>query len=175
MARGNRDPCGPVMTRVMKPTVPCLMIVMAACAASSSTPARYPGAPPTFDRAAADPKALAIADKAFAAAGGPNWDRAKQLRWHQTVMQADKVALDGEQAWDRVNARHYGRLVRPTGDVVIGYDLYGSHAMGYMEHGDQHVKLDADSRAHAIAIAKAAFETDTALLTLPFLMLEPGT
>ena len=163
------------MTRVMKPTLPYLIIVVTACAASSSSPARYPGAPPTFDRAAADPKALAIADKAFAAAGGSNWDHAKQLRWHETVMQADKVAREGEEAWDRVNARHYGRLVQPGGDVVVGYDLYGGHAMGYMQHGEQHMKLDADSRDHAIAVAKTAFETDTALLTLPFLMLEPGT
>ncbi len=159
----------------MKPTLPCLIIAVTACAASSSSPARYPGAPPTFDRAAADPKALEIADKAFAAAGGPNWDHAKQLRWHETVMQADKIARDGEEAWDRVNARHYGRLVQPGGDVVVGYELYGSHAIGYMQHGQQHMNLDADSRAHAIAVARATFATDTALLTLPFLMLEPGT
>ena len=48
-----------------------------ACGPGRSTFARHPGGPATFDRASQDPKALAVADKVIAAAGGAQrWNTA---------------------------------------------------------------------------------------------------
>ncbi|HEU0037320.1 MAG TPA: hypothetical protein VFQ53_42210 [Kofleriaceae bacterium] len=158
----------------------CLFALAAACGGSSrSTYARYPGAPATFDRATADQKAVAIADKMLAAAGGQAaWDKAKQIRWKQTVTTDGKVGLDGEEAWDRWNARHWGKLMKGEQNVVVGYELYGKFSMGFIEDAerpDKKQNLDDDSRQKALKTAKDAFNIDTALLCMPFLMLEPGT
>jgi hypothetical protein len=159
------------MTRLLL----CSALVLAACGASRSTYNRYPGAPAAFDRAGSDPKAVEIADKLFAAAGGPgNWDKAKQIRWKQTVTADGKVTLDGEEAWDRWNARHHGRLKREATDIVVGYELYGGFSMGYGEDGKKKQVLDDQTRARSVAAAKSVFNVDTAVLTMQFLILEPG-
>src|SRR5688572_26991257 len=107
----------------------CLLAV-AACGPGRTSYARYPGAPVAFDRATADPKALEIADKVFAAGGGPgNWEKAKQIRWTQTTTTDGKVVQSGEQAWDRWNGRHYGRLKGAESDLVVAYELYGDFAI----------------------------------------------
>jgi hypothetical protein len=154
----------------------CGFVIAMACAPGRSTFARYPDAPAAFDRTGADPKALEIADKVFATAGGPgNWDKAKQVRWRQTITSDGKVLLDGEQAWDRWNARHYGRLHRPDVEPVVGYDLYGKFSMGFLDHGhDKHETMDEESRQKAVKSAQERFNIDTAVLCLPFLMFEPG-
>ncbi len=152
-----------------------LCVVLLACGGSRATFARYPGSPAAFDRTACDPKALEIADKVFAAAGGPgNWDKAKQLRWDQTISAGGEVKLEGEEAWDRWNARHWGHLHGNDGEVVVGYELYGTFKMGYGVAGKHHEKLAPESLQTAIGVAKARFDADTALMTLQFLMLEPG-
>lgn len=154
------------------------LVIATACGSGRTTFARYPGAPAAFDRAGSDPKAVEIAEQVFAACGGPaGWDKAKQIKWKQTVTSDGKVTLDGEQAWDRWNSRHYGRIHRgENGDLVVGYDLYGSHAIGFME-SEKEVKhnLDEGGRTKALKIAKDAFSVDTAVMTLQFLMLEPGS
>ena len=150
------------------------VIVLAACS-SRSTYARYPGAPATFERQRSDPKAVEIAEQVFAAAGGPgHWDAAKQIRWKQTVTADGKVTLEAEQAWDRWNARHHGRVSIGEGSIVVGYELYGGFSMGFMEEGRKKENLDDATRAKALAKAKAVFNVDTAVLTLQFLLLEPG-
>jgi len=159
------------MTRLLL----CSAIVLAACGSSRSTYARYPGAPAAFDRAGSDPKALEIAEKVFTASGGPaHWEKAKQIRWKQTITSDGKVTVDGEEAWDRWNARHHGRLKRGESDVVVGYELYGKFSMGYAEEGRKKEILDDESRQKAIKVAKDAFNVDTSVLTLQFLLLEPG-
>lgn len=162
----------------MKRLVLCgaLALALLSCGSSRSTFARYPGAPAAFDRAGADPKALEIADKVFAAAGGPgNWDQAKQIKWRQTVTSDGKVTIDYQHVWDRWNGRHGGRLYREDGELVVGYDLYGSHTMGFVQQGQKQQNLDEASRTRYIKILKDAYNIDTAVMTLPFLMLEPGT
>jgi hypothetical protein len=152
-----------------------LIAALAACGSSNSTFARYPGAPAAFDRAASDPKAVAIAEQVFAAAGGPGaWDKAKQLRWQQVISSDGKVTLDVEQGWDRWNGRHHGRLHHAETDLVVGYDLYGSFAMGYLEVGGKKQRLDDPGRDKAVATTKTTFNVDTAVLAMQFLMLEPG-
>ena len=150
-------------------------IALTACGTARSTYARYPGAPAAFDRQGSDPKAIEIAEKVLAAAGGRSgWDAAKQIRWKQTVTSDGKVTLETEQAWDRWNARHHGRLAIGEGSIVVGYELYGRFSMGFMEEGRKKENLDDESRAKALAKAKSVFNVDTAVLTLQFLMLEPG-
>jgi hypothetical protein len=153
-----------------------LTLAVGACAPSRTTYARYPNAPAAFDRAGSDPKALEVADQVFAAAGGPgNWDKAKQIRWNQTITSDGKVLLDGEHAWDRWNARHFARLKKSDGSIKVGYHLYGGFSMGFMEgeNGKTH-NLDDESRDKAVKVAQAAFNVDTAVMTLQFLLFEPG-
>ena len=63
------------------------IIVACGCGAPTRTEfVRYPGAPSERDPAQSDPKALAIADRVFIAAGGnEHWALARELRWTQTV------------------------------------------------------------------------------------------
>jgi hypothetical protein len=163
------------MTRLLLCCAISLITFATACGSSRSTFARYPGAPAAFDRAGSDAKAVEIADKVFASAGGPgNWDKAKQLRWKQTVTADGKVTLDIEEAWDRWNARHAGALARGEGFIKVGYELYGKFSMGYQQMGQKKENLDDESRAKALTTARAVFNIDTAVLTLQFLMLDPG-
>jgi hypothetical protein len=161
------------MTRIL---LVCGFVVASACAPSRTTFARYPNAPAAFDRTASEPKALEIADVVFKTAGGPgNWDKAKQIKWRQTITSDGKPLLDGEQAWDRWNARHYGRLHRPELDAVVGYNLYDKFSMGFLDRGhDKHETMDEESRQKAVKTAQERFNVDTAVMCLPFLMFEPG-
>lgn len=155
----------------------CSLALTVACGPGRTAFQRYPNAPAAFDRAGSEPKALAIADKVFAAAGGPgNWDKAKQIRWRQTVTSDGKVVLDGEETWDRWNARHQGRLVRAGNpDVVIGYELYGKFSMGFLDKGlGKTTTMDDDSRAKGKKTLQERYNVDTAVLCLQFLMFEPG-
>ena len=156
----------------------CLLAV-AACGPGRTSYATYPGAPAAFDRAKSDPKALEIADKVFAAAGGPgNWQNAKQLRWTETVTSDGKPVSDVEQAWDRWNGRHYGRLKGPEQDIVVAYELYGDFAIGYAQTGDRRDKkqnFDEESRTKYVGIAKERFNQSTAVLALHLMLFEPGT
>jgi hypothetical protein len=154
-----------------------LVLALAACGPGRTTFASYPGAPAAFDKAGSDPKAIEIAEQVFTAAGGPgNWDKAKQIKWHQTVTADGKVTTDGVEAWDRWNARHYGALARQDGSTLkVGYDLYGSHAIGFMEDAKHRKQnLDDASRGKAVQVAKDVFNMDTAILCLQFMMMSPG-
>ncbi len=163
----------------MKRLLLCVaFVVLAACGPGRTTFQRYPGAPVAFDRAGSDPKAVEIADKVYAAAGGPAWEKAKQIKWRQIITSDGKVTLDFQHIWDRWNGRHNGRLHRTDGkDLVIAYELFGSFNIGYMqEPGEKEIKhnLDEDGRAKALQVAKEVFNEHTAVLTIQFLMLEPG-
>lgn len=156
-----------------------LAVLLVACGPGRTTFQRYPGAPAAFDRAGSEAKAVEIADKVFAAAGGPgNWDKAKQIQWRQIIVADGKQVLDFSHTWDRWNARHLGRLHRPDGsDLVVGYQLYGDFSMGYVQlPGEKEKKqnLDDDSRAKGLKIARDVFDEHTAVMTMQFLMLEPG-
>jgi hypothetical protein len=151
-------------------------LALVACGPGRTTFARYPGSAPTFDRAAADQKALAIADKAIAAAGGAeHWNAAKQLRWSQVVMQDGKQIVAGEQAWDRWNGRHYARAKRTdSGDIVVMRPIYENGGQALMDDGQKMRKLE-NGAEESIAAARERWEFDTAVLFMPFLLEEPGT
>jgi len=162
----------------MKRFLLCFALLVA-CGPGRSTFQRYPGAPAAFERTASEAKAVEIADKVFAAAGGPgNWNNAKQVRWRQTITADGKLTLDVEEIWDRWNGRHLGRLFRTDGThMVVGYELYGDFSMGYVQQpGEKEIKhnLDESGRATGLKIAKEVFNEHTAVLTMQFLMLEPG-
>lgn len=156
-----------------------LIALLVACGPGRTTYQRYPGAPAAFDRAGSEAKAVEIADKVFEASGGPgNWDKARQVRWRQIVTADGKTTVDVEEIWDRWNARHLGRLFRTDGShLVVGYELYGDFSMGYVQQpGEKEIRknMDDESRAGALKIAKDLFNEHTAVLTMQFLMLEPG-
>jgi hypothetical protein len=156
-----------------------LIALLVACGPGRTSFQRYPGAPAAFDRASSEAKAVEIADKVFAAAGGPgNWDKAKQVRWRQIVTSDGKTTVDVEEIWDRWNGRHLGRLFRTDAtQLVVGYELYGSFSMGYVqEPGEKEIKrnLDDQSKTGALKIAKELYNEHTAVLAMQFMMLEPG-
>jgi hypothetical protein len=156
-----------------------MCIALIAACGGRTTYQQFPDAPAAFDRAGSEPKAVEIAEKVFAAAGGTaGWAKAKQIRWRQVVTSDGKLAADGEHVWDRWNARHLGLLHRTDGSrVVVAYELYGKFEIGYVQQpGEKEIKknMDSGSRATALKVAKDVFNLDTAVMTMQFLMLEPG-
>lgn len=155
-----------------------LALLLLACGPGRTTHARYPGSTPTFDRAAQDAKALEIADRVLAAAGGAQkWAATKQLRWSQVVTHDGKPIVEGEQAWDRWNGRHHGRVKRgEEGDIIVMRSIYDEGGHVYMDRGDNKPlrKIEGGSQ-EALAAARERWEFDTAILFMPFLLEEPGT
>jgi hypothetical protein len=154
-----------------------VLALAAACGSSRTTPQRYPGAPPTFDRAAAPPQAVEVADKVIAAVGGmDNWNKAKQIRWEQQKLENGKVTLSGEAAWDRWNGRVYGKIETPEGPLHAALGLYSDYAMAYIEAKDGKLQvLDGPPKGQAAEALLLAFRLDIAAMTMPFLLEEPGT
>lgn len=161
----------------MKSFAVAVLALTCACAPGRSTFQRYPNAAPTFDRTKSDAKAVELADKVVAAAGGMDkWNTVKQLRWSAQVSNAGKVVIDGEEAWDRWNARAYGRVFGDHGDVVIKRELYGEHHEAYAEQpGNKRAQLDPKEAEPATKIAVERWQFDTAALCMPFLLEEPGS
>jgi hypothetical protein len=150
----------------------CLCISAACGGSSRSTYATYPGAATAFDPAGSDPKAVELADKVFAAAGGPQgWANAKEIRWKEAISKDGAIVAQGEQAWDRWNGRHHGRLETPNGDIVVMQDLYeeGSGS-AFMKN----MKMGQAEAANAIKAARERWNFDTAALLMPFLLKSPG-
>ncbi len=161
----------------MKSLALAVLALTCACAPARSTFQRYPNAAPTFDRTKSDAKAVDLADKVLAAAGGMDkWNTVKQLRWSEQVSNNGKVVIDGEEAWDRWNARQYGRVFGEHGDVVIKRDLYGDHHEAYAEQpGNKRMQLDPKEAEPATKIAVERWQFSTAALCMPFLLEEPGS
>jgi hypothetical protein len=69
-------------------------------------------------------------------------------------------------------------LHRPDGTrVVVAYELYGKFSIGFVQQpGEKEIKknMDAGSRETALKVAKEVYNLDTAVMTMQFLMLEPG-
>lgn len=149
----------------------------ASCAPSRTTMARYPNAAPAFDRAKSDPKAVEIADKVVAAAGGMDkWNAVKQIRWSLTITNDGKVVFDGEEGWDRWNARAYGRLTQTQGDVVVRREIYGDGSEAEAElPGNKKQKLEPKETPGAVKIAAERWQFDSAVLCAPFLLEEVGS
>ena len=147
-----------------------LALTAAACGSSQNAPATAPGAAAAFDPAASDPKAVAVADKVYAAAGGAAWEKAKQIRWTEEVTNDGAPVASGEQAWDRWGGRHHGRLNTPQGEIVVMHELYGDARSAFVK-GD---KMPEDDRDRAVASALERFRFDTAALCLQFLLKAPG-
>jgi hypothetical protein len=173
-----------------------MLAALAACGPGRSTFARHPGGAAAFDRSGSDPKAVAIADKVIAAAGGAeHWNHAHQIKWSEEYTNKGKVVVAFEQAWDRWNGRHYGRLKKaadasyavdtshnPTeskregeGDVVVMYRLYEDKGNAFLDSGHGLVGINAPDVPRALATARERWQFDTAVLCMPFLLEEPGT
>ena len=155
-----------------------LLVAAAACGSSRSTYARYPGAPVAFDRTTAKPEALELAEKILAAHGGAAaWEKAKQIRWHQSIEHEGKVLVSGGHAWDRWNGRHWAELDRDDGNNTgVMYEIYGDYASGYIlsKSGSKQPVPPAEIR-QAIVLARQAWQRDTTVLLAPFLLLDPGS
>lgn len=158
-------------------TLVTLFLTIAGCGPGRTTFARSPAAAPAFDRAGSDPKALEIADRVLAAAGGQaTWNAAKQIRWSGSITTGKTTPpVTFDEAWDRWNGRHYNRLHSAAGDVVVMRSLYeaGGTAFGEVGHNRQAIGT-ADSE-RAMANARERWELDTTTLFLPFLLEAPGT
>ena len=169
--------------------------MLGACGPGRSTFARHPAAATAFDRAGSDPKALAIADKVVAAAGGTErWNQAKQIKWSEEYANNGKTVLSMEEAWDRWNGRHHTRLHKagdatydvgvshnPTqskrageGDVVVMRKLYEDVGNAFFDSGHGLLPLNAPDVPRAVTTARERWQFDTAALCMPFLLEEPG-
>lgn len=171
-----------------------IALAIVSCEPARSSFARYPSAAPVFDRAAADPKALAIADRVLAAAGGAaRWSQIKQLRWNQTVTSGGN-SLAFEEAWDRWNGRHYVRLHKSAdktfvgssmtatqgkhgaeGDVVVMRKLYEAGGNAFYDTGRGLSPLLAAEAERALTTARERWQFDVPLLCMAFLLEQPGT
>jgi hypothetical protein len=152
-----------------------LVAVLGACGPGRTTFATYPSGATAYDRAASDPKALEIADRVVAAAGGQErWAAARQIRWTQSVTK-DGVSIEFEEAWDRWNGRHYQRLRTPAGDLVVMRHIYESSGTAFGESGRNRASLGKEEIERAMAAARERWSFDTAVLLLPFLLQAPGS
>jgi hypothetical protein len=169
-------------------TIVLFAATLGACGPERATFARFPAAATAFDRAGSDPKALAIADKVLAAAGGADhWAKAKQIRWTELVTADGKLQLTYLQAWDRWNGRHQGRLhhdkVREpgsseppnAGDVVVMRKVYEQGGRAFGDTGKALAPIGAADTEREVVVARQRWELDTALLFMGFLLEEPGT
>lgn len=156
------------------PVTVALALALAGCGPGRTTFATYPSAAPTFDRAAADPKAVEIADRVITASGGQDkWAAAKQIQWSESITAADGE-LTFDQAWDRWNGRHYQRLHTKAVDVVVMRNLYDTRGTAFAESGRQRQSLGKEETERALAAARERWSFDTTLLCLPFLLEAPG-
>jgi len=158
--------------------LPLLMFLIACGGPSRTTYANYPGAPLTYDRASANKEALDIADKVVAAAGGEvAWQKAKQIKWHQEIVHDGKVAMAGDQAWDRWNARHWARLEREgAGAQGVFYDIYGSKQGGFMEtKSGAKQPVNSGDVIEVVKVARGAWQRDATITFAAFLLLDPGS
>ena len=164
----------------MRTQLAIFLFVAAACGGPARTTfATFPGAPPAFEASTSDAHAIEIADKVFAAAGGPaNWEKAKQIRWTESVLKDGKLAGEGEQAWDRWNGRHYGRIFHrgdKEKDVIAIHELYGTYKMAFEEaHNGEHELAEGEEREEAVNLAHKLWRDDASVLCLAFLLREPG-
>lgn len=170
--------------------------VVPACGPGRTTFARYPAAPAAFDRAGSDPKAVAIADKVIAAAGGAErWNQAHQIQWSEQWSTDGKVALSIDQAWDRWNGRHNLRLHQaanadysvdtshnPTqskregeGDIVVMHKVYDEGGNAFMDSGHGMAAVNPGEVPRALATARERWQTGSAALCIAFLLEEPGS
>ncbi len=158
-------------------TLTAFVIVLVGCGAGRTTFALYPSASATFDRAGSDPKALEIADRVIAAAGGQDkWNAVKQVRWSEsvTVGEAGKPPITFDEAWDRWNGRHHQRIRAEGGDVVVMRSLYEASGTAYHQSGSAMQTLPRVDLDNAMSNARQRWEFDTGLLLIPFLLEAPG-
>lgn len=152
------------------------LAAVTSCGPGRTTFARYPGSPPTFDRAKSDPKAVELADKVVAAAGGMDkWNAVKQIRWSEVVSNNGKTIIEAEGAWDRWNARAYGRTIGDHGDIVIRREIYGEEASAYSEQPGKRQALTGPDHDGAIKASIDRWHFDTAALCVNYLIEEPGS
>ncbi|MBX3160466.1 MAG: hypothetical protein KF773_31160 [Deltaproteobacteria bacterium] len=162
--------------RVLSICLLALVSLLGACGSSRTTFARYPGSPPAFDRSKSSPEALAIVDKVLEAAGGvATWEKVKQIRWTQAKIENGNTTARGEQAWDRWNARHWGKKDGDEGATVVAYEIYGTYATSYVEkaNGKKQI-IDGPDKGRAVGYAKTAFQLDVTPMFIHFLLVEPG-
>ena len=145
-------------------------LITTACGPGQSAPATAPGAAAAFDPSASDPKAVAVADKVYAAAGGAAWEKVKQIRWTEVVTNDGNPTASGEQAWDRWGGRHHGRLSTEQGDIIVMHELYGDSRSAFIDKN----RMPDDDTDKAVKRALERWNFDTAGLCLQFLVKAPG-
>jgi len=158
-------------------TLTAFVFALVGCGAGRTTFALHPSASATFDRAGSDPKALEIADRVIAAAGGQDkWNAVKQVRWSESITtgEAGKPPITFDEAWDRWNGRHHQRIRAEGGDVVVMRSLYESSGTAYRQSGSATQTLPRADRDGAMSNARERWEFDTELLLIPFLLEAPG-
>ena len=154
-----------------------VLLLAAACGSSRTTAATQPGSPAAFDAKASDPKAIAVADKVLAAAGGAAaWDKVKEIQWTTTVYDSGTPKAAYRHGWDRWNGRHF--LETPgQGDANTTqamYELYTDTAAALIVDGEHKERANAEQTKKIVTNARQRFAWDAYPLLLAFKLKDPG-
>jgi hypothetical protein len=156
--------------------VALVVLALCGCGPGRTTFAVHPSAAPAFDRAGSDPKAVEIADRVIASAGGHDkWAAAKQIRWSVSIATGDaQPPITLEEAWDRWNGRHHMKLHTKAGDIIVMRGLYDGKGAAFGADGASMQKLTKEETDRAVADARDRWEFDATPLLIAFLLEAPG-
>jgi hypothetical protein len=151
-------------------------LALCGCGPGRTTFAVHPSAAPAFERAGSDPRAVEIADRVIAAAGGQDrWAAAKQIQWSVSIASGDaRPPITLDEAWDRWNGRHHMKLHTPSGDVIVMRGIYDGKGAAFGAGGGGMQKLTKEETDRVVADARDRWEFDTTPLLIAFLLESPG-
>lgn len=156
----------------------CPAVCVSGCGPGRTVAATQPSDPKSFDAAASDPKAVAIADEVWKAVGGDAFLKAKELRWKVAVLHDGQPKFEVAHAWDRWNGRHQLRREPKDGGpagVLAMYELYSDRGTAnVIEHGGKVRQATREDQRSIIQDARRQWETYSYMLFMPFKLKDPG-
>jgi hypothetical protein len=155
-----------------------LALTAAACGSSRTTAATQPGSPAAFAPAASDPKAVEVADKVIAAAGGAAaWDKVKEIQWTVTIYDSGTPKLATKHGWDRWNGRHFMENPGKDGNDTTQamYELYtDTEAAMIINEDGRKQRATKDATEKIIKQARSRFGIDSYPLVMHLKLKDPG-
>jgi hypothetical protein len=155
-----------------------VLLGAAACGSSRTTAATQPNSPVAFEPAKSDAKAIEIADKIVAAAGGAAaWDKVKEIQWTATIYDSGTPKAVLKHAWDRWNGRHFMEIPGKEGSdsTQAMYELYSDTAAAIVINEDgRKQRATADNTKQIVDKARQRFYLDSYPLVMHFKLKDPG-
>lgn len=142
--------------------------------------------PATFDAAASDPRAIAIADLVMGALGGQRaWDETRDVYFAFDVERDGKRLAHRTHLWDRWDGRLRYQSAQKDGTPFVvllnvnartgqAYRLTGAAAAGAAAGGAEALPVEAGAAKELLDEAYEAWINDTYWLLMPYKMKDPG-